>query len=108
MAKYLNIDDLAPEPKILTLKGIEYPMHQISVGEFIEIMRGNEEEQNFSEAPLHEKIDMLITQIQRAFPTAPEEDLRGLSIDQLTVIFKFIQGTLEEEQAVKAEAKGKN
>jgi hypothetical protein len=102
MPKYLNIDELAPEKKVLTIKGNNYEMHQVTVAEFVELMRQNVDAPNLEELPIGERIMKLVEQILKAFPTVPEHELTALSIDQLTAIIKFVMGTLEEEAMAKA------
>jgi len=112
MTTYLNIDELAPPKKELTLKGVTYEMHTITVGEFIDFMRANglEDQKKFDELSFDERLEKLIGQIHKAFPTIPDEDLRGLTMDQLVTIIQFTSGQLKEEAEAKANvgAKGKN
>ena len=112
MTNYLNIDELAPPQKELTLKGKTYPMHVVTVGEFIEFMRANnmEDQKKFDELPFDERLEKLIEQIKKAFPDAPDADLRSLTMDQLVTIIQFISGNLKEEAGAKAgvKDKGKN
>jgi hypothetical protein len=109
MTTYLNIDELAPPKKELTLKGVTYEMHTVTVGEFIEFMRANgmEDQKKFDELPFDERLEKLIDQIHKAFPTVPDDDLRGLTMDQLVTIIQFISGNLKEEAEAKAGAKDK-
>lgn len=109
MTTYLNIDELAPPKKELTLKGKTYEMHIVTVGEFIEFMRANnmEDQKKFNELPFDERLEKLIEQVKKAFPDAPESDLRSLTMDQLVAIVQFISGTLKEEAEAKASAEGK-
>ena len=109
MTTYLNIDELAPPKKELTLKGVTYEMHTVTVGEFIEFMRANgiEDQKAFEDLPFDERLEKLIGQIHKAFPTIPDEDLRGLTMDQLITIIHFISGQLKEEAEAKATAGAK-
>jgi hypothetical protein len=106
MPKYLNIDDFAPEKKILTIAGVEHVMHQVTVQEFVELMRDNKDEPTMEELPVDERVMKLVDQIQKAFPTVPTSELTALSIEQLTAIIQFVMGTLEEEAQAKAKAQG--
>ena len=108
MPKYLNLDSLAPEKKVITIKGNDHEMHQVSVKEFIEITKTAAEsgEGKVQDRPVYEQVQMLVDQILKAFPTCPEDDLMSLNIDQLTTILKFTAGALEEEVDAKEEAKG--
>ena len=108
MPKYLNLDSLAPEKKVITIKGNDHEMHQVSVKEFIEITKAADEsgEGKIQDKPIYEQVQTLVDQILKAFPTCPEEDLVSLSVDQLTTILKFTAGALEEEADVKEEVKG--
>lgn len=106
MPKYLNVDDLAPEKKVLTLKGIDHEMHEVTVKEFIEITQtADKDGKVMKDLPVYEQVTMLIQQIVKAFPTAPIEDLESLSLPQLTAILKFTAGILEEESEAKEDVK---
>jgi hypothetical protein len=112
MANYLNIDELVQEKKVLTLKGVDYTMHVITVGEFIELMRDQKNQEDMDALPVAERVQKLVEQIQKAFPDIPTEHLTSLNLEQLTAIIKFVMGTLQEEHDAKTEAatgkKGKN
>lgn len=107
MPKYLNIDEIAPEKKVLTLRGAEHVMHQVTVEEFIEITKAAQEsgEGKIQDRPVYEQVEMLVEQILKAFPSVPRDHLVKLSIDQLTTILKFTAGALEEEGVAKESAK---
>lgn len=106
MAKitYLNVDDLAPIKKTMTLLGVTYQMHQVNVGEFINLIGTNDEvtQDEFEALSMAEKIKKLVKQIQTAFPDIPESALQSLTMEQLLAVVRFVAGTLEEEAQARA------
>jgi hypothetical protein len=103
---YLNVDDLAPAKKTLTLKGKVHEMHQVSVSEFIAVTKASKDidEKDFDELKVDEKMERLVVNVSKAFPTIPDEDLGALSLEQLTAIIRFAAGTLAEEAGAVAAA----
>jgi hypothetical protein len=109
MAKYLNVDALTPEVKVLTLNGVEHEMHHVTVKEFIEIAKASQESDDgkLSDKPPHEQVVLLVDQILKAFPSIPRGELEDLTIEKLTAILKFTAGALEEEAQAKAQVSDK-
>jgi len=96
---YLNVDDLAPAKKTLTLNKVTHEMHQVNVGEFIALTKtaDDAEEPEFDSLSMPEKIERLVTNIRTAFPSIPKPELEALALEQLIAIVKFTAGQLEEE-----------
>lgn len=93
-AKFLNLDELTTPKKVLTLNGKTHEMKEVSVGEFIEVVKEAEklEQQKLT---ISDQVQITVDSIQRAFPTIEREELEALKFDQLTAVFKFIQDELE-------------
>lgn len=98
--KLLNIDELSKVTRTLTLGGVEHAVLEMSVENFIETSR--EAEKLGKDAGLPEQIESSVRMIVRWVPTLKEEQLRKLTMTQLGMILKFINGELDEE--AKAEA----
>jgi hypothetical protein len=97
MAKVLNIESLEVPKKSLTLGGVDYPVEELSVENFIVTTQ----EAKRLEGETDHGVQMVATvdMIMRSIPTIPREKLTALSIEQLVVIVKFVQGSLEEGAA---------
>ena len=97
MAEMLNLDDLVKEEKVLKFKGKEHPMSEMSVQDYIEIVRLSETiEEDMSIA---DQMEVMIKMIKMSFPTLTEEDMRGLNIQQLNAITDFAQEDMPGEGA---------
>jgi hypothetical protein len=97
--KVLNIDELAPQPvKSLTLKGVEYPVPEMTVDNFLLTSKAAEDMKNAG-ANAREQIEETIKMIVRSLEIAKSDSrheklvtaLRTLSITQLGVVVRFIQ-----------------
>jgi len=100
MAKLLNLDDFAGEERALVLGGVEYPMVEMSVKEFVEVT--SNESLMDEDMPLSEQVRLSIEMIQRRFPTCPKEKLDALNLSQLTAILDFARGEqVGEEESPK-------
>jgi hypothetical protein len=95
----LNLDDLAKVEKSLKLKGKKYPIVELSVENFIAAMKEAEELDAKGDLKLHENIARTVQHIARVIPTLPEEDIRGLTVPQLTALVAFVNGTVQEQGA---------
>lgn len=107
---YLNIDKLAQVKKTLEIEGVVHEMHQVSVAEFIKIVRESREidEKSFEELSLDARVSKMVDNVLLAFPTIPREALEALTIDQLITVVKFVSGNLEEEAQARASLDEKN
>ena len=97
--KYLNLDEIAPPRKIIRLKGEEHEMRHFSVGEFIEVLKrgeSQEEQDRLQKKTEAERIEWFVNQIRDAFPTMTDETLKGLSLEQVMAIWQFARDALEE------------
>jgi methyl coenzyme M reductase subunit D len=110
--KYLNLDEIAPPKKIIRLKGEEHEMRHFSVGEFIEVLKRGESQDEIDRLEKRtesERFEWFVNQIRDAFPTMTDTTLKGLSLEQVTAIWQFTRDALEEgsEESEDAEAKKK-
>lgn len=105
MSKLLNLDDLSQqEERVLILGGVDYPMTEMTVKDFIEI---NQDAQALKgETDPGTLMETTINLIQRSFPTCPREVLLGLGLTKLNRIMKFTSEAPEEvlEEAAAGEA----
>lgn len=96
MSSTLNLDELASEKRVVTLKGVSYEMKEMSVSDFIELTRISE---NLSDdMPPSEQMELMVRMIQMSFPEMPKEVLHGLNIRQLNKITEFAQTTKFEDE----------
>lgn len=101
--KYLNVDDLAPEQKVLKLKGKEYQMKEASVADFIEMTRDLEGKDTKKPETVSQQIEFLVVMVQKAFPTCPVEELNCLTLQQLTAIINFARDEMAPTEAAASE-----
>lgn len=94
--KVLNLDELAPEQRVLTIKNVQYPMKEMTVADFIEVTKQarQAESEEAKELSMGEQVELLVDAIQKGFPTCPKEVLMGLSLTQLTAILQFVRGEM--------------
>lgn len=105
--KTLNIEALAQTNRTLTIAGVEYPVEEMTVENFIETTKAAD---RLGENPTYrEQIDATIEMIMRSVPSVPREVLMKLGLSHLSAIVKFIRGDLDEEVSEKRDgtAEGK-
>lgn len=106
MAKLLNLDELEQIDYTLKLKGQEYPMVDISVGDFIKITKMTETlDENM---PISAQMEKTVELIQVRFPTVPKEELMSLNMDQLAAVLKFSRQAGAELEGEAAKEKDKS
>lgn len=89
MAKILNIDSFAKDERSIKLDGVEYPITEMTVDNFIAT---SIQAQKLEGADLVQQVEATIDMIRRSVPTIPAEVLRGVKLDHLQVITSFIRG----------------
>ncbi len=89
MAKILNIDSFAKDERSVKLGGVEYPIVEMTVENFIETSK---QAAALEEATLVEQIEATIVMIMRSIPTVPEATLRAIKLEHLQTIIAFIRG----------------
>jgi hypothetical protein len=109
--KILDLDKFGEEAdRTITIKGIEYPVQEMSFENFVETTKQAQKLQDDPAATTADHMEASISMIQRTVPTIPAEVLRGLSLVKLGVIVKFLHGELDAElektAATAAEAGG--
>lgn len=92
---YLNLDDIAPPLKTVTIAGIKYDVLDMTVENFIETNRANKLNKDLDPA---EQFDQAVKMLTRFIPTIPEATLRGLNFEKINVLMKFATGELNQEQ----------
>lgn len=110
--KLLNLDEVASDiEKEITLGGETYPMESISVDDYINLVRKEEELAKKEEVTGVENFDFLFDVVASSFPTMPKEVIGKLKLQQLTAIMDFIKADAEagkSEKSVGKSQKGKN
>lgn len=89
MAKILNIDSFAKDERSVKLGGVEYPIVEMTVENFIETSK---QAAALEDASLVDQIEATIVMIMRSIPTVPESVLRGIKLEHLKTIVAFIRG----------------
>jgi len=103
MAKILNLDALSAneEARELVIKGVTYPVIEMSVANFIETTRAAEKLSDA--ASIVDQIEATIDMIIRCVPTLPREALGGLTLEKLRSITAFVRGDNEQADTVPAD-----
>lgn len=99
--KVLNLDQFATEKKSITLEGVEYPVKDMTVDHFIESNLAVREFEGLSEDQRKDPVTQLgatVKFILRCIPDLPEEKLRKLDIDRMSLIVQFINNELDEQK----------
>ena len=113
MSKILNLSDLASkEARLLRLNGVDHPVREMSVEDFIETTLAAERLEY--ETSVVKQLEATFDLITRAIPTVEKQVLKGLSLDQLQGLAAFIRGgdpveiikSLTDEIAPQAEEPG--
>lgn len=99
--KYLNLDDVAPPQKTVKIAGIEYKVHDMTVEAFIETTRLTEKK----DATVEEQTLQSVKTLKNYIPDIPEDELRKLTFEKLSVLIQFVNGAYAE---VLAEAPNEN
>lgn len=93
--KVLNLDELAAPKRTVTLKGVDYPVAEMSVQTFIAIYK---DAKDLGEDPDPAKnMDATIKLLTRYLPTMQEETLRTLPIEAIAKLTQFVRGELDKE-----------
>jgi len=105
--KILNLDKLnkAPERQ-LTIDGVAYPIHPMTVDGFIETTRSVEKIMSEG-GSIADQLESTINMILRQVPTLPREKLTKYDPETLEVIVKFVRGEDVEQAEQAAEDAGK-
>lgn len=105
----LNIDDFARPKRALRIGGVDHPLRDLSVQQFIDNLKAAVElEQKVSEnasvdlmiAELNRSVDMVVESI----PSLSRETVAGWSPDLIGEVLRFIRGELDTK--VKAAEQG--
>lgn len=92
----LNLDALAKQEKVVTLGGVDYPVKEMSVDDFI---TANKEakvlEENKDDTV--QWVESTVRFITRAIPSMSSEMIRAMSLERMGIIVKFINGELVQE-----------
>lgn len=89
MAKILNIDSFAKDERSIKLGGVDYPIVEMTVGNFIETTL---EAEKLGEASISDQVEGSIKMILRSVPTLTDQVLRGIKLEHLQTIIAFIRG----------------
>lgn len=97
--KTLNLDVLAKVTRTLTLGAVVYQVEEMTVENFIETTKQADLLAAKENASFADQIEATVSMIQRSVPSCPIERLRGLTIEQLVTISKYLRGELDGEEA---------
>ncbi|WP_431854309.1 hypothetical protein [Azospirillum sp.] len=99
MPTFLDLDNLptGAAERVLKLNGREHTLKPMSVADFIENTRMIQAQGNTLE--LAQEFELMITLIQRGFPTIAKDELMGLTLPQLNRILDFTQPGEADESA---------
>jgi hypothetical protein len=96
MSKILNLDSLAAPKRTVTLNNQDYQVKDMTVQDFIEITKRAEELES-KKAGFLENFEATIETVSAALPGCPKEVLRGLTIEQMGALTKFIRGEFDDK-----------
>lgn len=101
MTKILNIDSLKKEERIITLKGVSYPMKEMSVGDFIKFNEMAELADAKENPTSSDRTIFLVDSIAISFPTCPKEVLFECSFEEINAIADFARdGSLPDNAEI--------
>lgn len=96
--KTLNLDSIAAVTRTLTLGGQTYDVKEMTVENFIETTKEAQKLEEKGSVTFADQIEATIGMIVRSVPGCPVEKLRGLSIEQLITVSKFLRGELDGDK----------
>lgn len=101
--KFLNLDEVASVTRTFKYKDVTYDIPEMSVENFIATTRDMEvnDGKGLSES---EQWEFTLRLLGRSIPALPEEVARTMSMEQLGVLMRFINGQLDEGKAAAAVA----
>jgi len=97
MTKILNIDTLTSDQRTLVLGGVEHPVVEMNVDNFIATTKAAEELQS-TNAPLTAQVESAVSLIIRSVPTVSRDTLNKVPLRHLQTIVAFVRG--DEVEAV--------
>ena len=100
----LNLDEVKPAvTRVLKLKGKEHPQVPTSVGDFIENTRAAKA--LVGDPDPTAEFELILGMVGRSFPSISQEELRGLTNEQLSAILAWSKDDgVGKETAAKAGA----
>ena len=93
MTKMLDLDSLVSEQRVLRLNGRDHEMVEMSVEEFINLMR--ETDKLDAKTSFADQLEMMVDLVSRRFPSIPKEELRALGLTKLNAILEFARASAE-------------
>ncbi len=102
--KTLNLDQLVGTIRTVTLDGVEHPLVDMTVEDFLIAQKEAKELEGMGELDLAQNIEKSVVHLHRVIPSLSEEKLRSIRLAQMLVLIQFVNGNLEEE-ASKAPSK---
>lgn len=109
----LNIDELTGPERRVTIRGIEYPVVDRSVGLMLDSIRAVKQQQKVKGKGVDEELFFtnIIKTLRTILPECPEEVVRGLSMPQMMAILDFCNqdpNKMADEAVKEAKASGNN
>jgi hypothetical protein len=100
--KAVNLDELVSEPRIATLKGVDYNIEEQSVGTMIESMQIAEMEEAEVEQDATKIFVKLLRVAKTLIPTCPEEIINSMTMKQLMRLIEFASSDPEADANAEA------
>lgn len=100
MSTMLNLDALATPKKSVTIKGVEYPVRDMTVDVFIQLNTAAEKISD--DAPFADQLKATLDMIKVYIPTIGDATLSELTFDQVTVLAQFVRGEVAAAEEVPA------
>lgn len=89
---FLNLDELAPVTRKVTLKGKTYQIKDMTVEHFVELNKFLVEVAEKGESTPEESIAITATTVAMSLEGCDVETIRSLTLPQLNVLSQFIRG----------------
>ena len=106
MTNLLNLDELAPAKRTVTLGGTSHEVKPMTVEAFVRRQREAKDVDDTTDPA--EQIERAVKMISETIPTIKIEVLNGLTMEQLTALINFVVSTPDDvkptEEAETAEA----
>jgi len=93
----LNLDELVTENRAVTIRGVEYPLANQTVGQMLMAMKESKKATTMSDADPENVLSKMLGLCAELLPTCPESVLHSLNITQMSALIDFASKQSVEE-----------
>lgn len=100
--KILNLDSLAKVERAVTIDGVEHPVHEVSVQDFVDNLAAAEaleavEATRTGAQKTRDGVELSIKTIVQSIPSLSKERVMKLGVSGMLIVLQFIRGEFDPE-----------